>query len=123
MIWRILNAYRTELAKAFHRKFTFVGPLLILLVVATTLRIHPVVRDGAGDYGFIAYVTPMALNLLGFLFLLVYCAGLVSSELGSGTICLVLVRPLRRCEFVIAKLLMGMTYAVMLAATVAASSP
>ena len=119
---RILNAYRVELLKAFHRKFSYAGPLLILIVVAATLRVHPMIRDGAGDYSFIAYATPMALNLLGFLILLVYCAALVSSELGSGTICLILVRPLRRFEFVLAKLLLAMTYAVLLAATAALSS-
>jgi len=122
MIRRILNAYRVELLKAFRQKFTYGGPLLILLVVVAMLRVHPMTRDGAGDYSFLAYTTPMALNLLGFLILLVYCAALVSSELGNGAICLILVRPLRRSEFVLAKLLLAMTYAILLAATAAVSS-
>lgn len=122
MFRRIVNAYRVELRKALRRKFTYVGPLLAVLIVASTLWVHPVARDGAGDYGFIAYASPMALNLLGFLFLLVYCAALVSSELDSGTVCLMMVRPLRRSEFIVAKLLLAMTYAALLAATVAASS-
>ena len=122
MIRRIAIAYRFELAKAARRKFTYAGPVFLVLLIGLMPLARPIERDGLSDYMFVAYVTPMALNLLGFLFLLTYCAALVSSEVSRGTVCLVLVRPLRRYEFILAKLLLGMTYAVMLTATVAATS-
>jgi len=56
---------------------------------------------------------------LGLLLLLCYSASLVSSELGSGTIRTVLVRPILRHEFLLAKLMMGVTYAVLIAAAFA----
>lgn len=114
MIQRILNAYLIEVMKAIRLKSTFLGPLIVILAVLAAPLVHPIEAGGASDYGFIAYATPMALNLLGFFILLIYCAGLVSNELSSGTICMVLIRPLRRREFLAAKLLMGMTYAVAL---------
>jgi ABC-type transport system involved in multi-copper enzyme maturation permease subunit len=119
MIARIWTAYRFELDKAARRRFTYLGVVLIVIAVASALLIRPVSRDSEADYAFIAYATPIALNLLGLLVLVTYCAGLVSTELGSGSICLALVRPLRRHEFLIAKLLLGMTYAAMLTAAVA----
>jgi ABC-type transport system involved in multi-copper enzyme maturation permease subunit len=94
--------------------------LLVAIAAISTLLMRPVVRDGESDYAFIAYATPIALNLLGLLLLLTYCAGLVSSELGSGSICLALVRPIRRHEFLIAKMLLGVTYALLLTVAVAA---
>lgn len=115
MIARIWNTYQVEISKALRRKLTYLGPILIVLAILATLLLKPVARDNVSDYGFIAYATPMALNLLGLILLLAYCAGLVSSELGHGTVCLMLTRPLRRREFIAAKLLLGMTYAFILA--------
>ena len=120
MIGRIWTAYRFEVEKAVRRKFTYVGLILVVIAAASALLIRPVVNDGESDYAFIAYATPIALNLLGLLLLVTYCAGLVSTELGSGSICLVLLRPIRRYEFLIAKMLLGVTYAAMLTAVVAA---
>lgn len=118
MIGRIGNAYRVELAKAFRRKSTYIGLGLVLAAVLLLAAARPIVRDNTGDYDFIAYATPVALNLTGLFILVAYCAGLVSSELGRGSICLMLVRPLLRHEYVAAKLLVGMTYATLLTLTV-----
>lgn len=114
MIERIWNAYRVEIMKAMHRKFTHLGPLLLLAATISMAAVFPIERDGAGDYAFIAYAAPLTLNLLGLVFLLIYCASLVSSELGQGTICSMLLRPLRRHEFIITKILLGMSYATLL---------
>jgi hypothetical protein len=122
MIARIWRAYRVESAKAARRRFTYAGPVLVVLAVLCMPLARPLARNGASDYGFIAYVSPVALNLVGFLMLLMYCAGLVASELGSGALCLMLVRPLRRREFLFAKILLGMSYAVVLTAGVGAAA-
>jgi len=105
------------LAKAARRKLTYLGPILVIIAIAAAPLLRPISRDNVSDYAFIAYVTPMALNLLGLILLLTYTATLVASELGSGTVCLMLVRPLRRGEFVVAKLFLAMTYSICLALT------
>ncbi len=122
MIARIVNAYRVELAKALRRRFTYLGPALMAAGVACGPAMHPLARDGVSDYAFVAYTTPMVLNLLGLVVLLMYSAGLVASELGNGSICFTLLRPVRRHEYLFAKLLLAMTYSVALAVVVAAAS-
>lgn len=119
---RIGRAYLFEMYKAIHFPYTLLGPVLVLLVVLCAPLLYPVARDGVSDYGFIAYVTPLALNFLGFLMLLIYCAGLVSTESGNGTVRQALLRPLHRYEYVLAKLLNGMTYALILTLVVSVSS-
>ena len=84
--------------------------------------VHPIHHGDTSAYHYIAYVTPLALDFLGFLLVLVYCAGLVSPELGSGAIRHALVRPLRRHEYLLAKLMMGMSYALLLTLLVAGTS-
>lgn len=121
MIARIYTAYVVEMTKMIRLKFTYAGPALVVLSVLGALFTHPIERDGASDYAFIAYATSIALNLLGLILVLMFCAAMISSELGSGTIRMVLVRPLRRREFFAAKLLTGITYAVGLSASVAVS--
>lgn len=114
MIRRILNAYSIEWTKQSRQIFTFVGPVFVVLLVLLTPLQYPLHHDAANDYGFIAYALPMSLNFFGFLMLLVYSASLVATELSTGTIRTLLVRPLRRSEFLAAKMLIGMTYALML---------
>jgi ABC-type transport system involved in multi-copper enzyme maturation permease subunit len=111
-----------ELAKAARQKFTYLGPLLVIFAVLVTPLAHPIVKDGQGDYEFVAFATPLALDFLGLLFLIVYCAGLISSELGNGSVRMALVRPLLRHEYLLAKLLVGLTYAVLLTAVGAGAS-
>jgi len=122
VIGRIWIAYLAELSKAARRRFTLAGPLLVVLAILLAPLAHPVARDGSGDYAFIAYAVPMALNLLGLLFLVAYGAGLVSSELGDGSICFTLLRPIRRHEYLLAKLLLAMTYATLLLLSACAAS-
>lgn len=114
---RIGTAYAIEVIKAAKLKFTYLGPLLVLLTVAVMpfMPLMPKLRkDGISDYGFIAAATPPALNIVGAFMLIVFCAGLMSKEFSSGTIRNVLVRPLRRWEFLAAKVLLGMSYAALL---------
>ena len=96
MIVRVWIAYKLEVLKAIRLKFTYLGPALVVLTVAAMPLLQRFERDGVSDYAFIAYTTPVALNLVGLILLLAYCASLVSNELASGTIRTLLVRPLRR---------------------------
>jgi ABC-type transport system involved in multi-copper enzyme maturation permease subunit len=122
MMRRIGRAYVVEMQKALRQKYTYLGPGLLALLVACLPLVHPITKDHHSDYEFIAYATGLSLNLAGLLLLLTFCAGLISSDLGSGVIRMVLVRPLLRSEYLAAKLLLGLTYGFCLTLVVAASS-
>lgn len=122
MIRRLWNAYAVEVVKALRLKQTYIGPLLVLAVVLCGPWMREVSHNGASDYGFIAYITSVSLNFLGFVLLLTYCAGLISSEMANGSIRSILVRPLRRFEYVLAKLFLAFTYALALTVTAAAGA-
>ena len=114
---RIWVAYQVEVSKALRQRITYLGPALVLFIVLLALLIHPIRRDGVSDYDFIAFATPLALNLLGFVLLLVFGASQVSNEMGAGTIRTVLVRPILRYEYGLAKFLVIVTYALALTVT------
>ncbi|MDZ4860607.1 MAG: ABC transporter permease [Candidatus Hydrogenedentes bacterium] len=122
MIDRVFTAYLAELLKALRWKFTYLGPLLIIAMVGLAPLLYPVAGEGQNPFIFVGVATSTALNLLGLFILISYCAGLVSSEISSGTIRLILTRPLFRHEFVLAKLLAGATYAFTLSAAAAITS-
>jgi len=122
MIQRIFTAYRFELAKAAHRKSTYAGPVLIVALVVVLWFTANFGGLNRGGFDFIAFATPLTLNLLGLLLVLAFGAGLVAPELGSGTAGLVLVRPIARHEFLAGKMLLGMTYALALSMLTAATS-
>lgn len=119
MIGRIATAYQIEVIKAFRSKLSYVGPILAVLLVLMTPLLHPLRGDGENAYRFIAFATPTALNVLGLFLVLSFCASLISGETGTGSIRLVFTRPILRHEFVIAKLLIGFTYAITISLLVA----
>ncbi|NUM53983.1 MAG: ABC transporter permease [Candidatus Hydrogenedentes bacterium] len=122
MIGRIATAYQIELIKAFRSKLSYVGPVLVVLLVVLSPLLHPLTGTGDNAYRFIAFATPTALNLLGLFLVLSFCASLVSGETGTGSIRMLLTRPLLRHEFIVAKLLIGLTYAFTLSLLVAVAA-
>ena len=121
MIGRIWTAYLIELAKAVRTKTTYVGPVLMLAAVVATAAYR--IRQGqALDFSFIAFATSASLAVPGLLLVLTFCAGLIASELHSGTIRMLLIRPIRRSELLVAKWCLGFTYAVVLLGVVALSA-
>ncbi len=117
MIRRILNLCLVEWVKYSRSPYPYAGIGIVAALTAASLFVRPVSRDGLSDFGFIAYAVPAALNLAGFLLSTVYSAGLIASEVDSGTIRSLLARPIQRHEFVCAKLLNGMAYAALLTTT------
>lgn len=117
MISRILNAYLIEMAKVARLRSTFLGPLIIIIIVLLTPFAYPIQQDSDSDYDFLAYVLPLSINVFGHFMILIYSATLISTELSNGSIRMMLTRPLRRREYLMAKLLHGMTYAFVLNVT------
>ncbi len=114
MMGRIWTAYLVEWSKSLRLKRSYLWLLLVALAIGCSPFLRPVVGDSVGDYGFIAYVTPLAMNVLGFFLVLAFTAGLISTEMASGTIRMVLTRPIHRWEWVVAKLMAGLTYALIM---------
>jgi ABC-type transport system involved in multi-copper enzyme maturation permease subunit len=119
---RIWNAYRVELSKAARSRYTWLLPLLLIGAISLMPLTHPLARDGAADYRFVAYATRAAVNVLGLIMLVAYAASVISTEIGSGTACMSLLRPVRRHEFVAAKLLLTFTYAALIAVVAGGTS-
>ena len=116
MLKRVWTMYTVEIDKAVRQRTTWGGPVLIVLSMVLALIYKPVHQDSVSDYAFIAYATPLALNMIGFLLLVVFSAGLLAQEIGQGQTRMMLTRPILRRDYIFAKLLTGMTYAVLLAA-------
>ena len=111
---RILAAYRVEIEKAVKHRFTYIGPVIVILFLLGAPLLRPIVRDGVSDYDYLAYITPMALNLLGLFLVVLYSATLISRETALGTLRMLLVRPIHRWELLGAKFLMACTYVILL---------
>lgn len=122
MMLRIWIAYKVEMMKALRQRFTYVGMALVLMTVALAPLLRGLEIDGESDYEYLGFAAPTALNIIGLLVILIYGGGLISTEMASGTIRLVLVRPLLRHEWLLAKVLLAMTYVVALAAGVSVAA-
>ncbi len=114
MMRRIVAAYGVEMEKTIRQWSTWAGVALVLAGVLGALWLAPLQRDNHGDYAYPAQATALALHTLGLFAILLFNANLLSSELASGAIRAVLVRPIRRAEYVVAKLLLGMSYMLFL---------
>lgn len=114
MIGRILILFWVEWNRAARSWQTYLGPVAVFVAVVAALWVYPVARDRQSDYAYLAYAVPASLNLLGFLLTLLFSATLMSADLGSGALRLVLTRPVRRTELLLAKLLLAFAYALSL---------
>jgi len=114
MIRRILNAYSIELTSAFRMKSTYLGPVLLVIIILLTPFAYPIQEDADSDYDFLAYVLPLAINVFGLFMVLIYSATLISTDLHNGSIRMTLTQPLRRREYWAAKFLHGISYVMAL---------
>lgn len=122
MIRRIWALYAAELSKAIHGRITWIGPGLVAAAVLSSPMLHPVSETGNDGYTFVAFAMPLAMNMLGFPLILLFSAGLVATELSTGTLRQTLLRPVLRRDVFLAKLLTGMTYSLLLLSIAAACS-
>ncbi|HPO14842.1 MAG TPA: ABC transporter permease [Candidatus Hydrogenedentes bacterium] len=130
MLHRVWVIFIVELQKTMRLKHTLAGPFLLGILILCAPLLHPVSRQSLGEYdqianqgyALIAFITPRAMGVLAFLFTLLFSAALISPELHSGNIRQIFIRPLHRYEFVIGKLLLGCSYAILLLMTTVALS-
>lgn len=122
MIGRVWAAYQFELGKTAHRRGIYAGPLSIAVLFAGMWLQFTRGETDIDGLRFIAFATPVTLNLFGLLLILVFSATLVASEVSAGTLRLPLTRPIRRHELLAGKIFLAMTYAMLLTALVGALS-
>jgi len=113
MIRRIWAACVVEWTKYSRMPLPYAGLVVVVLIAAGTLWVHPISHDGVSDFGFIAQAVPASLNLAGVLMVLVYSSTLVAGDVDSGVLRTLLVRPIRRSELLLAKLFNGIAYATL----------
>jgi ABC-type transport system involved in multi-copper enzyme maturation permease subunit len=117
MIRRVFAICVAEWMKYSRSYWPYLGLILIVATTAGSLLVYPLAKDDVSDFGFVALAVPGSMNLAGLLVTLVYAANLVVSEVDSGVIRTVLTRPVRRHEWLCAKLLHGMAYVTALSIT------
>jgi len=122
MIGRVWAAYQFELGKAAHQRGIYAGPFALIILLAGLWLTFTRGETDVDGLRFIAFATPVTLNLFGLLLILAFSAGLVASEVSAGTLKLPLTRPIRRYELLAGKIFLAMTYATMLTGLVGAIS-
>ncbi|MBI2423388.1 MAG: ABC transporter permease subunit [Candidatus Hydrogenedentes bacterium] len=122
MLRRILITYGVELQRSLGSRQYLAGLLLIATALAAAPFVHPIESPGAGAYPYIAYVTPLVLNFLGFVLIQIFAAAQISGDMSTGAIRLMLVRPIRRAEYYLAKFGLCLTYVLLLTGITAAGT-
>ena len=116
MLKRILHSLKNELVKALSTKFLYLG--LVLNAVLPLLCMEGFKRMGAKEdlngFAFLANSTQVAVTSLIPIFTLIFGAILVAQEINHHTYRDALSRPIRRMEFLTAKLIMGLFYIIAL---------
>ncbi len=109
---RLLAAYRVEIKKHFRQRSAYLSFLFTGLAFLANAILFPVTADGVSDYEFVVQATAAVLNWIVPILVLLFGAQLISSEISTGVIRMVLARPIRRDEYILAKLAMAFTYAL-----------
>lgn len=116
MISRIWIAFRIELKKVLKQRFIYISGAFVLLASLSTLGISAVHKDQSSDYDYVVRATSLTMNWLIPLMTIIFGALSLSAEYTSGALRFMLVRPLRRVEYLYAKILVTVFYAVTLTA-------
>jgi len=116
---RLIGLIQNEMHKMFRFKLTYffqtlaVG-IILLWGLSAGFLFQDASRPGAGYY-FLLTSTQTAISFLGTIFILIFGALLVSSETSGGTLQMILVNPVSRLEFLVAKLTTGWFFSILLA--------
>lgn len=116
MFKRIFHAFKNELTKAISTRFLYLGLALSLALPWFCSKRFTQITDAGDLTGFI-YLTnsiQVAVTSLIPIFILIYGSMLVAYETSYGRYRDILSRPLGRCEFLTAKIMIGILYLAIL---------
>jgi len=135
MLDRILRLTKAELYKLSRQKFSFLLVLFVIfnaVLVGIGSRIFPAIMSAMGGGGgalFDGYTFASVIETgtfssagAGTIAMLAFSGSMVASETDSGTIKNILVRPIRRHEFILAKALALFIYCLLLVVLMTALS-
>jgi len=108
MVSRFRRAWAVETARMVRSGFAWTVAAVPALMMGLVPVIRPVIRDGRGDYDFIATAMTATVCTPGFLLLLVWMAVWTASDLADGTARSLLIRPIRRSDYLLAKYAAGL---------------
>ncbi|MBN1515038.1 ABC transporter permease subunit [Candidatus Sumerlaeota bacterium] len=114
-IWRL---YRNELAKFVRQRFPWLAVFLVALAAFLIAHNIDSMMTAMDLTGYRVLILGATLGCSSFIPMLVIIFGstLVASEVAAGTTRLALARPVTRFEFMTAKVMIGLTFAMMLMA-------
>jgi ABC-type transport system involved in multi-copper enzyme maturation permease subunit len=116
MVKRIFLAFKNELTKALSTRFLYLGLALSMALPWFCSQGFTQITDARNLTGFI-YLTnsiQVAVTSLIPIFILIYGSVLIAYETSYGRYRDLLSRPLGRCEFLIAKIMIGLLYLAIL---------
>jgi len=103
MVSRFRRAWAVETARLVRSGFAWAVTVTPALMSGAVLLARPLARDGRGDYDFIAAAMTAGVCTPGFVLLLAWSAVWTASDLADGTARGLLVRPIRRVDYLLAK--------------------
>lgn len=109
MASRFRRAWAVETVRMVRSGFSWTAALAPALMTGLVPVIRPVTRDGRGDYDFIAAAMTATVCTPGFVLLLVWMAVWTASDLADGTARGLLIRPVRRSDYLLGKYAAGLS--------------
>lgn len=121
MTARVFRAFRAEASKALRARGTYAGPAVLAAAAAASAGMTLAQGVPLG-YAYIAYATGISYGLAGLPLILAYASTGIAGDVHSGSVRLMLTRPLKRYEYVLGKFLLAYVYglALLLASAAAA---
>lgn len=118
MVGRIKNLVQNEIYKMMHQKFVYLSIIcLIAVVIISVIGLDYLLPENSNlgsGYLFFLISSRTAISMIGTLLILIFSSMLISNETSFGTIQMMLVNPISRLEFFLAKIITGMIFSVLL---------
>lgn len=122
MVNRIKNLIQNEIYKMLHQKFIYLSIIcLVVIVILSGIGINyllPENSNAGSGYLFVLISSRTAISTIGTILILIFSSMLISNETSFGTIQMMLINPISRLEFFLAKLITAMIFSILLLITI-----
>jgi len=118
MIIRIIKLVQNEIYKLIMQKFTYLSITCVIgIVMLWGIGLDYLFSENTyftSGYLFLLISTRTTISLMGVILILIFSSLLVSTEVSSGTLQMMLINPISRLEFFSAKVITGMMFSLIL---------
>lgn len=126
MVDRIKKLIQNEIYKMLHQKFIYLSIICVIVVVIISGigigYVLPENSDAGSGYLFMLISSRTAISMIGAVLILIFSSMLISNETSFGTIQMMLINPISRLEFFLAKLITAMIFSIILLTTIILSA-